>query len=56
MELSYGINNRHKTKMEYRKPLIERIFLDEDISMQLYSAPITAPGDSWYIRSITPDY
>jgi hypothetical protein len=47
------MNNIYKEKREYTAPLIERIQLDNDISLALESPPPVGPGES--MNSI-PEY
>jgi hypothetical protein len=40
------MNTENKNKREYSAPLIDRVLLDNEISLALESAPPAGPGES----------
>ena len=47
------MNNQNKEKRVYRAPMIERIKLDNEISLALESAPPLGPGET---MNSVPEY
>jgi hypothetical protein len=49
------MNTENINKREYTAPLIDRVLLDNEISLALESAPPAAPGEPGYLVK-APEY